>query len=132
MIIFVKSVLRCTALCNILIRECFPAVEIHRLMSQADRLPCYKKFNEFQTRILVAIDLFERVNIVINYDMPEDTDTYIHRIARTGRFGTKGLAITYVTNGIDAAILNEIQSRFEVQITEMPDKIDEATYIENY
>ena len=31
----------------------------------------------------------ERVNIVFNYDMPEDTDTYLHRVARAGRFGTK-------------------------------------------
>jgi ATP-dependent RNA helicase UAP56/SUB2 len=48
-------------------------------------------------RILVATNLFgrgmdiERVNIVFNYDMPEDTDTYLHRVARAGRFGTKVL-----------------------------------------
>ena len=48
-------------------------------------------------RILVATNLFgrgmdiERVNIVFNYDMPEDTDTYLHRVARAGRFGTKGI-----------------------------------------
>ena len=40
----------------------------------------------------------ERVNIVFNYDMPEDTDTYLHRVARAGRFGTKGLAITFVSD----------------------------------
>jgi ATP-dependent RNA helicase UAP56/SUB2 len=46
----------------------------------------YKEFKEFQTRILVATNLFgrgmdiERVNIVFNYDMPEDTDTYLHRV----------------------------------------------------
>ena len=34
----------------------------------------------------------ERVNIVFNYDMPEDTDTYLHRVARAGRFGTKGIS----------------------------------------
>ncbi|CAF1355374.1 unnamed protein product [Adineta steineri] len=52
-------------------------------------------------------------------------------VARAGRFGTKGLAITYVADESDAAILNEVQSRFEVQITEMPDEIDVTTYIEN-
>ena len=47
----------------------------------------YKEFKEFQTRILVATNLFgrgmdiERVNIVVNYDMPEDTDTYLHRVS---------------------------------------------------
>jgi len=40
----------------------------------------------------------ERVNKVFNYDMPEDTDTYLHRMARAGRFGTKGLAITFVSD----------------------------------
>ncbi|CAF1632038.1 unnamed protein product [Adineta ricciae] len=73
----------------------------------------------------------ERVNIVVNYDMPEDTDTYLHRVARAGRFGTKGLAITFIGDESDAAILNEVQTRFEVQITEMPDEIDVTTYIEN-
>ncbi|CAF1576546.1 unnamed protein product, partial [Rotaria magnacalcarata] len=90
------------------------------------------------THILVATNLFglgidiERANIVLNYDMPEDTDTYLHRVARAGRLGTKGLAITYVANESDAAILNEIQSRFAVQITEMPEEINADTYIENH
>ncbi|CAF4117151.1 unnamed protein product, partial [Rotaria sp. Silwood2] len=136
-VIFVKSVQRCTALCKLLTEQNFPAVEIHRGMPQEERLARYKEFKEFQTRILVATNLFgrgmdiERVNIVFNYDMPEDSDTYLHRVARAGRFGTKGLAITYVADESDATILNEVQSRFEVQITEMPDEIDVATYIEN-
>ena len=54
----------------------------------------YKEFKEFQTRILVATNLFgrgmdiERVNIVVNYDMSEDTDTYLHRVSGSteGRF----------------------------------------------
>jgi hypothetical protein len=52
----------------------------------------YKEFKEFQTRILVATNLFgrgmdiERVNIVFNYDMPEDTDTYLHRVRLTTDF----------------------------------------------
>ncbi|CAF4891333.1 unnamed protein product [Rotaria sp. Silwood1] len=83
----------------------------------------------------------DRVNIVFNYDMPEDIDTYLRQVTRAGRFpisskcatwvGTKGLAITYVVNESDAAILIEIQSRFEVQITEMPDEINADTYIES-
>ena len=50
---------------------------------------------------MVATDLFgrgmdiERVNIVFNYDMPEDSDTYLHRVARAGRFGTKVSAVVY-------------------------------------
>ncbi|CAF1258757.1 unnamed protein product [Rotaria sordida] len=136
-VIFVKSLPRCTALCKFLIEQSFPAVEIHRGMPQQERLACYKKFKDFQTRILVTTNLFERgidierINIVFNYDMPENSDTYLHRVSRTGRFGTKGLAITYVANESDAAILHEVQNRFQVQITQMPDEIDVATYIEN-
>lgn len=53
-------------------------------------------------RILVATNLFgrgmdiERVNIVFNYDMPEDSDTYLHRVARAGRFGTKVRLLCFV------------------------------------
>jgi len=137
-VIFVKSVSRCTALCRLLTDQNFPAVEIHRGMAQEERLARYKEFKEFQTRILVATNLFgrgmdiERVNIVFNYDMPEDTDTYLHRVARAGRFGTKGLAITFVADENDATVLNAVQERFEVQITEIPDEIDVATYIEKH
>jgi len=136
-VIFVKTTKRCSVLCKLLIEQNFPAVEIHRDMPQEERLTRYKEFKEFQTRILVATNLFgrgmdiERVNIVFNYDMPESTDTYLHRVARAGRFGTKGLAITFIADESDTAVLNEVQKRFEVQITEMPDEIDVTTYIEN-
>jgi ATP-dependent RNA helicase UAP56/SUB2 len=53
---------------------------------------------------------------------------FIYQVARAGRFGTKGLAVTYVADESDAAVLNEVQKRFEVQITEMPDEIDVTTY----
>jgi hypothetical protein len=69
-----------------------------------------------QVRILVATDLVgrgidvERVNIVINYDMPvtddrhgNGADTYLHRVGRAGRFGTKGLAITFVSTQVGPA-----------------------------
>jgi ATP-dependent RNA helicase UAP56/SUB2 len=135
-VIFVKSVQRCQALSQLLVEQNFPTIAIHRGMSQEERLSRYQQFKDFQKRILVATNLFgrgmdiERVNIVFNYDMPEDTDTYLHRVARAGRFGTKGLAITFVSDESDAKILNEVQERFEVDITELPDEIDLSTYIE--
>lgn len=74
----------------------------------------------------------ERVNIVFNYDMPENSDTYLHRVARAGRFGTKGLAITFVSDEGDAKILNDVQERFDVNITELPEEIDLASYSEYF
>jgi len=135
-IIFVKSVQRCMALAQLLLEQNFPAIAIHRHMTQEERLSRYQQFKDFQKRILVATNLFgrgmdiERVNIVFNYDMPEDSDTYLHRVARAGRFGTKGLAITFVSDENDAKILNDVQERFEVNITELPDEIDISSYIE--
>jgi len=135
-VIFVKSVQRCIALATLLKEQNFPAVDIHRAMNQEERLQRYQLFKNFQRRILVATNLFgrgmdiERVNIVFNYDMPEDSDTYLHRVARAGRFGTKGLAISFVADEDDAKISNQVQERFEVKITELPEEIDISTYIE--
>ncbi|CAD5121317.1 DgyrCDS9845 [Dimorphilus gyrociliatus] len=135
-IIFVKSVQRCMALAQLLVEQNFPAIAIHRQMTQEERLSRYQQFKDFHKRILVATNLFgrgmdiERVNIVFNYDMPEDSDTYLHRVARAGRFGTKGLAITFVSDETDAKVLNDVQERFDVNITELPEEIDISTYIE--
>jgi len=135
-IIFVKSVQRCMALAQLLLEQNFPAIAIHRAMTQEERLSRYQQFKDFSKRILVATNLFgrgmdiERVNIVFNYDMPEDSDTYLHRVARAGRFGTKGLAVTFVSDETDAKVLNDVQDRFEVNITELPDEIDLSSYIE--
>ena len=49
-------------------------------------------------------------------------------MARAGRFGTKGLSITFVADETDAKVLNSVQDRFEVNITELPDEIDVASY----
>merc|ERR1711981_204124 len=135
-VIFVKSVQRCIALNQLLKEQNFPSIDIHRSMNQKERLERYSLFKNFQRRILVATNLFgrgidiERVNIVFNYDMPEDSDTYLHRVARAGRFGTKGLAISFVADEEDAKISNQVQERFEVKITELPEEIDISTYIE--
>jgi len=135
-VIFVKSVQRCIALAQLLVEQNFPAIAIHRAMTQEERLSRYQQFKDFQKRILVATNLFgrgmdiERVNIVFNYDMPEDSDTYLHRVARAGRFGTKGLAVTFVSDEADAKVLNDVQERFDVSIPELPEEIDISSYIE--
>ncbi|XP_037276967.2 ATP-dependent RNA helicase DDX39A [Rhipicephalus microplus] len=135
-VIFVKTVQRCVALAQLLVEQNFPAIAIHRAMTQEDRLSRYQQFKEFQKRILVATNLFgrgmdiERVNIVFNYDMPEDSDTYLHRVARAGRFGTKGLALTFVADEQDANTLNQVQDRFDVSVSELPEEIDISSYIE--
>ncbi|KAA1117676.1 Suppressor of the cold-sensitive snRNP bioproteinsis mutant brr1-1 [Puccinia graminis f. sp. tritici] len=86
------------------------------------------EFNQVATDIFGrGIDV-ERVNIVINYDTPGEADSYLHRVGRAGRFGTKGLAITFVSSEADQTVLDAIQSRFEVAITELPDHIEASSY----
>ena len=82
----------------------------------------YKEFKEFNKRICVATDVFgrgidiERINLAINYDLPADADSYLHRVGRAGRFGTKGLSISFVSNEEDEKVLKDIEKRFEVAL----------------
>jgi len=132
--IFVSSVRRCQALWKLLVDQQFPATAIYGGLKQDERNARFQEFKSFKKRILVSTDLMgrgidvERVNIVFNYDMPGDSDTYLHRVARAGRFGTKGLAISFVSTDPDAEILNQVQERFVVNISEMPDQIDTTAY----
>ncbi|KAG1152238.1 hypothetical protein G6F37_001047 [Rhizopus arrhizus] len=133
--IFVRSVSRANEL-NRILSDCnFPSICIHSQMTQDERIKRYKSFKEFEKRIMVATDIFgrgidiERVNIVINYDMPDGADSYLHRVGRAGRFGTKGLGITFVSDENDTEVLNDVQSRFEVNISPLPEDIDINTYM---
>eukprot|EP00927_Polykrikos_kofoidii_P037329 TRINITY_DN3146_c0_g1_i1.p1 TRINITY_DN3146_c0_g1~~TRINITY_DN3146_c0_g1_i1.p1 ORF type:complete len:473 (-),score=96.89 TRINITY_DN3146_c0_g1_i1:89-1426(-) len=134
-VIFVKSVQRAIALDKLLVECSFPSIAIHSGLNQDDRIARYKQFKEFQKRIMVSTDLFgrgidiERVNIVINYDMPDDSDSYLHRVGRAGRFGTKGLAVTFVSSDEDSAVLKKVQERFEVDVQVMPAQIDTTSYL---
>lgn len=134
-VIFVNSARRAKEL-DKLLRECnFPSMVIYGGMDQKERLERYNKFKDYKSRILVSTDIFgrgvdfERVNIVINYDMPEKADQYLHRVGRSGRFGTKGLAVSFVSSVEDSKILENVQSRFEVAVPELPEEIDTSTYM---
>lgn len=134
-VIFVNSVHRAIELNKLLLECAFPAMCIHSRLKQHDRIERYNQFKEYKSRILVSTDIFgrgvdiERVNIVINYDMPISSDTYLHRVGRAGRFGTKGLGISFVSSEDDKKVLESVQSRFEVEITELPDKIESSVYM---
>lgn len=134
-VIFVSKVQRAKEL-NKLLEDCnFPSICIHGAMKQEERIAKYKSFKDFEKRILVTTDLFgrgidiEKVNIVINYDFPDESDQYLHRVGRAGRFGTKGLAISFISRPEDETILAQVQSRFAVQVPELPENIDTTTYM---
>lgn len=133
--IFVKSTERALALSKYLNESNFPVMVITGNMKQAKRIELLEEFKQFKKRILITTNLMgrgidiERVNIAINYDMPENSDTYLHRVARAGRFGTKGLALSFVAKESDAEILADIQKRFEVEISELPSTLEVRDYM---
>ena len=80
--------------------------------------------------ILVATDIISRgidiqqVEIVINFDIPRQTETYIHRIGRSGRFGRKGYTINFVTER-EFGQLERIQKYYRTNIETLPENIKE-------
>ncbi|MCJ1356542.1 MAG: Suppressor of the cold-sensitive snRNP biogenesis mutant brr1-1 [Icmadophila ericetorum] len=137
-IIFVKSTSRATEL-DKLLRECnFPSIAVHSGVSQEERIKRYKEFKDFNKRICVATDVFgrgidiERINVAINYDLPDNPDSYLHRVGRAGRFGTKGLSISFVSSDEDEQVLKAVEKRFEVSLPEFPEGgIKVADYMGN-
>jgi ATP-dependent RNA helicase UAP56/SUB2 len=141
-IIFVAKVERAIEL-NKILKECnFPSLTIHSGLAVEERIEKYRQFKEGVGRILISTDLFargvdmEKVNIVINYDMPrpltdkhDEIDTYLHRVGRTARFGTKGLAISFVSTNEELECLKKVQERFVLKIGELPDTIETDQYM---
>jgi ATP-dependent RNA helicase UAP56/SUB2 len=109
---------------------------VHSGVSQEERIKRYQKFKEFKERICVSTDVFgrgidiERINLAINYDLPADADSYLHRVGRAGRFGTKGVAISFVSSEQDQEVLQQVEKRFGVQLPEYPKEgIDVKSYM---
>ncbi len=101
---------------------------IHGDMPQSKRERVIKDFKNDETDILIATDVAARgldiddISYVINYDMPEDVDTYIHRIGRTGRAGKEGIAVSFITTE-EEYLIREFELRTEMRIEkrEVPD-----------
>ena len=116
---------RCIVFCNkkstvndvtdaLLLRN-FPSDKIHGDLKHEMRMDVLKKFNNSQIQIMVATDVAARgldiqnVDLVINYDTPENPDYYVHRIGRSGRAGKDGRAITMICGGMDRRMMTDIE-----------------------
>ncbi|BHF59248.1 Eukaryotic initiation factor 4A-III [Sparganum proliferum] len=103
----------------------FTVAYMHGDMVQKEREEIMKDFRSCESRVLITTDLWARgidvqhVSMVINYDLPNNRELYIHRIGRSGRFGRKGVAINFVKNE-DIRILRDIEQYYSTQIDEMP------------
>ena len=110
----------------------FPITVIHSNMNQQERDLVVKDFRDGKTRLLLTTDLLSRgidipqVNMVINYDLPVNKETYVHRIGRCGRFDKKGVAITMIkmTDPTDVKTFNKMKHFYKMDIKEIPESIN--------
>ncbi|MET3559868.1 ATP-dependent RNA helicase RhlE [Bartonella japonica] len=96
---------------------------IHGNKSQSARQSALKAFREGAVQVLVATDIAARgidipgVSHVINYDLPDEAESYVHRIGRTGRNGANGEALTLFDEGIEGARLRAVERLIRMQLT---------------
>jgi ATP-dependent RNA helicase DeaD len=113
-IIFCRTKRRTMALNDALQRKGYKSEELHGDLTQAKREKVMKIFREAKSQLLVATDVAARglditgITHIFNYDIPEDPESYIHRIGRTGRAGQEGVAITFVSPK-DRRFLHDIE-----------------------
>lgn len=124
-IVFARTKHRAEHCCKILQREKFRAESIHSDKSQANRRKALENFSKGKTNILVATDVLARgidvpqVNYVVNFDLPDFPDDYIHRIGRTGRAGETGFAVSFVSPESVSA-LRQIQRLIHTELPLLP------------
>ena len=113
----------------------FPSIAIHADLPQEERIKLFDAFKDFNARIMVATELYGRgvdflkVNTVVNYDMSTDPEAYVHRVGRAGRFGTKGITITFLSSDEDQKVFDELLKKYPtIKADVLPDTIDKSIY----
>jgi ATP-dependent RNA helicase DeaD len=120
-VIFCRTKRRVSKLYDSLKYSGFSCDELHGDLSQAKRERVMKRFRDAEIQLLIATDVAARgldvegVTHVFNYDIPEDAESYIHRIGRTGRAGLTGLAIT-LYSADDRLTLEMIEKELNIRI----------------
>jgi ATP-dependent RNA helicase DDX47/RRP3 len=113
----------------------FAAVPLHGQLPQAKRLGALNKFKAGTRNILVATDVASRgidipmVDVVINYDVPQSSKDYIHRVGRTARAGRSGKSVTFVTQ-YDVELIQRIEKDLERKLDVFPVEKDEVMMLQ--
>tara|TARA_B100001093_G_scaffold477846_1_gene505496 strand:- start:596 stop:1729 length:1134 start_codon:yes stop_codon:yes gene_type:complete len=129
-IIYINSKNRISEIYDKLLNDNFPVSYINSDRTSEDRKIIMEDFRSGKIRILLSTDLLSRgidiqqLSLVINYDLPKEKETYIHRIGRSGRYGRKGIAINLLRND-EIEYLKHIESYYDTKINEMPADISE-------
>lgn len=127
-IVFTRTKSRADTCCRRLRRAGWKAEAIHSDRSQAQRKRALESFASGKTGILVATDVLARgidiseVEYVVNFDLPDQPEDYVHRIGRTGRAGHQGFAVSFVTPE-SKNLLKDIQKLTKHDIPEMPSEV---------
>ena len=124
-IIYCNSIRRVSDLAEAMTNDGFPVCCIHSGMEKEVRDKAYQEFRSGAHRVLISSNVtargidIQQVSTVINFDMPRDVHTYLHRIGRSGRWGRKGSGVNFVTRR-DFRKLKEIESYYGTSIPELP------------
>ena len=124
-VIYANSVRRVEDLYNAMLADNFAVSRIHSSMTKEERTHSYTEFKNGATRVLISSNVTARgidvqqVSTVVNFDIPWDVNTYLHRIGRSGRWGRKGMGINFVTPR-DAPRIREIEQHYHTEIRELP------------
>ena len=136
-IIFCNSTQRVELLAKKITELGYSCYYIHSKMAQHHRNRVFHDFREGHCRNLVCSDLLTRgidiqaVNVVINFDFPRNSETYLHRIGRSGRFGHLGIAINLITYE-DRHNLRRIEKELRTRIEPIPAEVDPKLYVAEY
>ncbi|KAL3235603.1 ATP-dependent RNA helicase DBP8 [Nakaseomyces bracarensis] len=132
-IIFVNRTVAAEVLRRTLYNLEVRVASLHSQMPQQERTNSIHRFRANAARVLIATDVASRgldiptVELVINYDIPSDPDTFIHRSGRTARAGRKGDAISFITQR-DVSRIEAIEERIHKKMTEC-DKVHDTAVI---
>jgi superfamily II DNA/RNA helicase len=124
-IIFTSRKTKVNDIVRTLKRSEFNARGIHSDLDQNERIEVLREFKNRNVQILVATDIvargidIEKIDLVINYDVPNDAEDYVHRIGRTARAKTQGVGITFV-NEDDQVDFHKIEKLIETDIYKIP------------
>ena len=120
-IIFVNGINRVNSLHEAMEKDGFQTCKIHSSLTKEDRLNALKEIKNGACNILISSDLtargidIQQISLVINFDIPRDIHTYLHRIGRSGRWGRKGAAINLVTRK-DINQMKYIENHYKINI----------------
>lgn len=128
-IIYCNSVNRVVELHAAMKADGFAVCCVHSNMDKDERNHSFNEFKCGKFRVLISSNVTSRgidiqqVNIVINFDLPKDPHTYLHRIGRSGRWGRKGIGVNFVTRK-DVSTLKTIEEHYSSRMEELPNDFD--------